>query len=55
MAESSGRPCLCRSEKEPVAAGQIMEVFFFKWGQVGGNLEGARGGEGGETVGMQNE
>lgn len=35
MAESSGRPCLCRSEKEPVAAGQIMEVFFLNGGRLG--------------------
>lgn len=55
MTESSGGPCLCRSDKGPVVAGQLMEGFFFLMGAGWGEVRGAEGGEGGETVGMQNE
>lgn len=48
MTESSGGPCLCRSDKGPVVAGQLMEGFFFlNGGRLGGSEgSGRRGGRG---------
>lgn len=36
MAECGGGTCLCKSDKGLVAAGQIMERFFYGagWGEV---------------------